>query len=317
MEQRKGSNHTRTNQPIPIPTQTNKYIFVMISIILVDKHGVEKEKQIKSALFSLDAVYKYAGFRKGDGFAHRHSWKMNDGTYLSCYGKIEGMANNENKYELPPPIDNALFFGSLVLIHAKQTLKNVENTGNIKELLMDMSVKQYKEYYDELFGGFDDIETHSNDEGDGDGDGDGDDDDELENVDPKMLTKEGYLKDDFIVDSEEEGDGDDDDDDGHYSLECESKTKIKTKPKRIVKGTSKKTREDTNKTISTKPSILKNVGKSKLIQSETLKKEVHKNKQSKLSKALDSDYECEGESENTIDDEYYDSELEEETYIQE
>lgn len=287
----------------------------MISIILVDKHGVEKEKQIKSALFSLDAVYKYAGFRKGDGFAHRHSWKMNDGTYISCYGKIEGMANNENKYELPPPIDNALFFGSLVLIHTKQTLKNVENTGNIKELLMDMSVKQYKEYYDELFGGFDDIETDSNDEGDGDGD-----DDELENVDPKMLTKEGYLKDDFIVDSEEEGG---DDGDGDYSLECETKTKtktkIKTKPKRIVKGTSKKTCEDTNKTISTKPSILKNVGKSKLIQSETLKKEVHKNKQSKLSKALDSHYEseCEGDSENTIDDEYYDSELEEETYIQE
>ena len=32
--------------------------------------------------------------------------------FIEVYAKTEGRTNSENKYDFPPPIDNALFFGS-------------------------------------------------------------------------------------------------------------------------------------------------------------------------------------------------------------
>ena len=46
---------------------------------------------------------------------------------MSIYSKSNGKAGNENKYELPKPIDEELYFGNLIiLMHCD---KNISNTN--------------------------------------------------------------------------------------------------------------------------------------------------------------------------------------------
>ena len=152
-------------------------------ILLVDKTGVIKESLIKS--FNVDDLYKKAGFKTNEGFELAHQWTLSDGTIVSLYGKTSGKAGQENKYDFPPPVDKVLFFGSCVLVSDKIALKKTE----------------WEAYYEELFGGFEDI-------GDEDSEVSEDDDDESEGL-PR--TKAGYVKDGFVVDDEEVDDEEDDD----------------------------------------------------------------------------------------------------------
>ena len=114
---------------------------------------------------------------------------------ISVYGKIKGKALEENKYEFPPPLDNTLFFGNCVLVNRKVE-HGVENN------IVHLTIKQWNDVYEHLFGGFSDICSES--------------DDESEIIlNPKQLS-EGYKKDGFVVDDNESVDDDiediDDDD---------------------------------------------------------------------------------------------------------
>ena len=74
---------------------------------------------------------------------------------------------------------------------------------NAEGVLKDLTKGNWKEIYDVLYGGFEDLEDDEEEE-------------EEEEVDPKQLTKQGYLKDDFIVDDEE---GDEEDEEWGYESE--------------------------------------------------------------------------------------------------
>lgn len=174
---------------------TQNYIIIkMPFIILIDKFGKVKEQKMKNNDDS--ELYKKAGFKKIDGFAKRHSWDVaigeDDSTLsnISVYGKTDGSAGRENKYDFPPPIDNVLFFGTVVIV--KYDSKH--------EHIVDLRKADWKNAYETLFGGFENL----------DDDEDEDDDEEEEkekeeekNIDPAKLTKQGYLKDDFVVEDEE------------------------------------------------------------------------------------------------------------------
>ena len=100
---------------------------------------------------------------------------------IKCFARDEGRASTENKYDLPPPIDSNLYFGSMVLM-------NIEG-DSYKDLTVDL----WNKIYEKLFGGFEDLSaTVEEDEKEVD---------ELENVPKEMKTKDGYLKDGFVVDS--------------------------------------------------------------------------------------------------------------------
>lgn len=143
-------------------------------ILIVEKTGVIKESLIKS--FNVDELYKKAGFKSPEEFELAHQWTLSDGTTVSLYGKSSGRAGQENKYDFPPPVDKILFFGSCILISDKASLKKSE----------------WETYYEELFGGFEDI-------GDADSEvaSETDEDDEDAGL-PR--TKSGYAKDGFVVD---------------------------------------------------------------------------------------------------------------------
>ena len=148
---------------------------------------------------------------------------------VEIYGKTTGRAGQENKYDFPPPIDSTLMFGSVVIVNKDKNDKPASLRNS-----------EWENIYEHLFGGFEDLGEKDGDEDDEDEDEDEDDDD-----DEGLRTKDGYLKDGFIVDDEdesyeedeEEEEEDDDDDDE------EIKPKIKKPAPKPVKTTTKSSKK--------------------------------------------------------------------------
>jgi hypothetical protein len=195
-----------------------------VTVLIVEKSGNIKEQNIK---FDENELYKKAGHSSQTGFKCYTEWNienLNDKSYnISVYGKTNGRANSENKYEFPPPIDNTLFFGNCVIVNKHNNIP-VSITGD-----------EWDDIYEYLYGGFEDL-----------GDEDSEEDEEDEEGIP--LTKQGYVKDGFIVDDddidEEDEYEDEADDEEEVSIK---KSKSKSKPKKITtKKTSKKTEKPEN-----------------------------------------------------------------------
>jgi hypothetical protein len=151
----------------------------MPTILIVEKNGNIKETNIKT--WNESELYKKAGFKTADGFEKVHEWAVN-GTTVGLYGKSTGRAGQENKYDFPPPVDTTLLFGSCVL--------TVES-GSI-------SKPQWETIYEELFGGFEDIEGSEEEESESE-------------EDDLPRTKDGYVKDGFVVDEEENEESEEED----------------------------------------------------------------------------------------------------------
>ncbi len=168
----------------------------MVLAVIVEKTGVLKEVNIKDE--NIENIYKKAGFKTDKGFEQQTIWKINKECSIVLYGKCDGRAGQENKYDFPPPVDNSLFFGSCVLVHRNKSKEWV-----------DLNILLWKVIYEKLFGGFEDI-----------GEDIGEDEDEEEEV--KNKTKQGYSKDDgFVVDDDDDNEDDDEDDDEDVEVDVD------------------------------------------------------------------------------------------------
>ena len=115
-----------------------------------------------------------------------HNLIPNKKYFIEVYAKTDGRANSENKFDFPPPIDNKLFFGSCAIL---AYLKKDDGS----KCYTDLSLPLWNKIYEKLFGGFEDLAaTAAEDEAE---------EDELANVPKEKKTKQGYLKDGFVVDS--------------------------------------------------------------------------------------------------------------------
>lgn len=169
-------------------------------ILTVDIYGTCNEIQLK--MEDLGELHKKCGFKKADNFELRHSWRNRENK-ICIYGRTTGKALTENKYELPPPLDNTLFFGKLAILQLDSN-----------DQIIDISRETWNAFYTKLFKGCEYLkDTCSEDDNEPD---------ELEMISPEMKTKNGYLKDGFVV--EEDGDednctNDDSEDDMENSIE--------------------------------------------------------------------------------------------------
>lgn len=151
--------------------------YIMVKILVVDKSGQINETKLNS----FEKLHIKCKYRSKKNFEKRHTWKIGD-KWISVYAKDDGKAGNENKYDFPPPIDTDLFYGSIaVLMHNKEDIS--------ADILCDLTKQSWKKIYDELFGGFEDIED--------------DEESDEEYISPEDSTKEGYEKDGFVVDDDE------------------------------------------------------------------------------------------------------------------
>ena len=166
-----------------------------LDIIIVEKNASLKLLCVKD--FKEEELYKKCGFKKADDFTKQTEWKVKiDGNkyLIQIYAKIEGRANNENKYDFPPPIDTKLFFGNCAIIAKTETSDKSYQHVNI-------SLYLWNKIYEKLFGGFEDLNATAEE--------DENEIDELELIPKEKKTKSGYLKDGFVVDDKEEDEIDD------------------------------------------------------------------------------------------------------------
>jgi hypothetical protein len=198
-----------------------------ITILVVDRSGSIKETTLKT--YDESELYKKAGLKSAEGFKCYAEWnieELNDKSYsISVFGKTTGKANQENKYDFPPPIDSTLFFGSCIIVNKKD------------DKVVSIEEEEWDAIYDYLFGGFEDI-------GDEDSEEEDDEDDGL----PR--TKEGYVKDDFVVDDDEDDDEYDDEEEEEEE-EDDDEEEVYTK-KKTTKSSGKKSKAETKGGKATK-----------------------------------------------------------------
>ena len=154
----------------------------MQNILIVEKTGVIKEISIKT--FSQEELYKKAGFKNGNDFKMVHSWTIEieeKSITITLYGKSSGRAGQENKYEFPPPVDTILFFGSCIL---------VSNVSSDNKTCGNLSIEQWEQIYETLYGGFEDIDES--------------DDAEDDDIDSDIRLKDGFIYDEDDYETEEE-----------------------------------------------------------------------------------------------------------------
>jgi hypothetical protein len=158
-----------------------------LNIIIVERTGTLKMLAIKD--FKEEELFKKCGFKKAEDFLKQTEWNVKyDGKkyYIQVFAKADGRANSENKYDFPPPIDTKLFYGCCAIVGY---LKNSDGT----KLYTNLSIPLWEKIYEKLFGGFEDLAATAIE--------DENEEDELANVPKEKKTKQGYLKDGFVVDS--------------------------------------------------------------------------------------------------------------------
>jgi hypothetical protein len=172
-----------------------------ITLLVVEKNGDIKESEMKKDAITPDELAKKCKFKKYEGFCKRAEWGYNIQNFkifVEMWAKDDGIANQENKYEFPPPLDHDLYFGACILI-----------AHDSKNNYIDLTESLWDKIYEHLFGGFESLVSTLDD--------DDYEEDELDSIPDSKKTKHGYLKDGFVVDggvnSEDDNDDDDDDDD--------------------------------------------------------------------------------------------------------
>lgn len=167
----------------------------MTEVILINKVGELVNTKIKK--IKEEDFYKKCGFKNDLHFGLRHTWKLQINKQHLCvslYAKNESrLSNIENKYEFPRPVDNELYFGTCLL--------TIYTTHHDIKTYSNLTLDLWNIIYTTLFGGFEDLnKTALSDELEPD---------ELANVPKHKLTKEGYLKDGFVVDTQIDNEDDD------------------------------------------------------------------------------------------------------------
>ena len=148
-----------------------------MNCILIKKLGKIKNTKLTDQLFIL------CGFKNSENFGLRMTWEYKD-YFVSLYSKNDGKAGEENKYELPPPIDKDLYFGNIIIISHKNEDPNQDE-------ILDFSIKDWNDFYNHIFNGFEDLESSEEET-------------EEENIPKEFLNKHGYSKESgFIVDDNE------------------------------------------------------------------------------------------------------------------
>lgn len=167
-----------------------------LKTIIIEKGGSLKELTIKQ--FHEEELYKKAGFKIANHFKLHHTYHIviNSNTTIDIllYGKTNGKAGQENKYDFPPPIDKLLFFGSCLLIKKQN------------DVMTNLTIVEWNMLYEKLFGGFENLkDTRKEDEEDENKEEDEEDLKILIDIQkknekqPLQFTEEGYVLDDFIV----------------------------------------------------------------------------------------------------------------------
>jgi len=168
-----------TSPSVSSSSSTDKY-----NCIVVKKNGSLKQVHPLSLNEKTHSTYMKISDTSetySSSFRLHTTWKvLKYKVTIELWARATGRAGQENQYEFPPPVDEILFFGNCLLVVANSSPD------------FSFSIESWKRIYAHLFGGFHDLtKTETVDETEYD---------EMDDVPIKRKTRDGYLKDGFIVD---------------------------------------------------------------------------------------------------------------------
>ena len=117
-------------------------------------------------------------------FKLRTKWRLDETSSVHLFATTAGKPDRENTYELPPPVDHELYFGSLLLVKMKNGAE------------ASLTIDEWKKAYKVLFGGFESLSKDKED--DRRERAEELTDRELQRLHPEKFNH-GYLLDDFVV----------------------------------------------------------------------------------------------------------------------
>ena len=162
----------------------------MVSVVVINNTCTIHENEIHTLnQFNLNKLYQH---KTNTSISLLHVFDVLENICVGVFGTQQGNAGNENKYELPPPIDNILLFGNIIIVGFDSSAENLDVENIFKNSLVSIGKKEWCKYYENLFGGFD---TLSNSENDATSQSD--------IYDSLEKTKSGYALDGFVVNDEE------------------------------------------------------------------------------------------------------------------
>jgi hypothetical protein len=147
----------------------------MVSTLLLLKNGDITNVNVPSNT-NVDNFTNKSYFQtKGNGSLKQlHYWQLFDDTII-IYGWENGEAGDENKHELPPPIDSSLYFGDLIIFRLDDNGK----LSSFSKESYDIFIEHHMEGFSDL-GEFDsDIPNEMDDMSDEDNEHQPDDQDYL------------------------------------------------------------------------------------------------------------------------------------------
>jgi len=140
-------------------------------IVLTQKAEVKQGKlPLQDGDVTLDSVKSYLKKKETPEILGTYRYK----TYtLTLIGYTAGKAGTENKHELPPPFDNTLCFGDIVLIASTYP-------ATYKKAVA-FKTEEYEAFYTKMFGGFEDIDSEEEEE---------EEEEEVEEVKEKIIVED-------------------------------------------------------------------------------------------------------------------------------
>ncbi len=167
---------------------------------------------------------------------------------LYLFGYKEGRAGTENKHELPPPYDDTLFFGDILVVASKGSVWNQEFQSFLPEM--------YDTFYEKAFGGFENIEEE--DESDESSD---DESDVLAEIEEEVV-EEKEVEDDESEDDESEEEEEESDEEENEPEDGEEEGGVKEEEEEEIVPVKKKAPAK-KKTTKANLLIMSSLGRAK------------------------------------------------------
>lgn len=113
----------------------------MFDILIIDKTA----KIYFMKVVNTDNLYKKIGLKTEEGFFKHCEWNVSisqySQLYINLYGKKIGKANNENKFNFPPPLDKEMFFGKCIVVAYTKNNKVIQHISLTQELWNSIYLK--------------------------------------------------------------------------------------------------------------------------------------------------------------------------------
>ena len=155
------------------------------TIVIIEKDGQFKELTVKE--FNTGELYKKCGFKQSSQFEKHFEWTIQElELTIELYGKTIGRTNFENSVVFPKPMHKTKFYGNCVVVAKTLTTSTSASAGEYISLKRDQWIQVFEALHEveEL------DKTAAEDENEVD---------ELATVPKHLKTKDGYLKDGFVV----------------------------------------------------------------------------------------------------------------------